>query len=64
MAKVVELFTAGGGAGVINGGGMSPDAVLDMSGAFTDYQVKCEGACMSNCSHTPDIHPHTSLVYA
>ena len=62
----------GGGSAVIGvavsgvGGGGSPvAAVLDVSGAFADHQVKCEGAmCAWLLTHSPGIHPDTSLIYA
>ena len=46
------------------GGGLSPVAMLDVSGAKADQQAKCEGAMFQwLLAHTPGIHADTSLNY-
>ena len=58
--------TGGGGDSSISNAVPSPvAAALHSSGALADHQVKCEIAlCEWLLTHTPSIHPDTSLMYA
>ena len=55
----------GGGGDASASGGMSPIALLDVSGALADRQSQCEEAMYQWLFiNTPGIHPDTSRTYA
>ena len=52
-------------AGGVSGGGTSPSAVLDVSGAIADRQIEYEDTMFQWLfTHTHGIHPDTSHTYA